>query len=240
MLNSLIHGKNGSFLPFFSFVGFSFHYLFKQLSHIIKKKEERTHLILEIIRIGNDKLKLILTDGDLSKYNLKLEGCRYDNTETRRVLWQILDEAKKETGFDAAAERTLVQAYPGRKGGCEIYVTRLASQTRKDKKESLYRFEDEETLFFAAKHLGPNIKIESSALYKDDGAYYLLLQSEKEEKGASLSSLDFLEEYGTSVKTKGACAYIKEHGECILERDAAKKLRKFMRFAYNSNPHEEK
>ena len=109
---------------------------------------------MEIIRIGNDKLKLILTDGDLKKYSLKTERLDYDNTETRRVLWQILDEAKKETGFDAAAERTLVQAYPGRRGGCEIYVTRLIRPTGCHGREEVYRFEDADSLFRAAEFTG--------------------------------------------------------------------------------------
>ncbi len=189
---------------------------------------------MEIIRIGNDKLKLILTDGDLAKYSLKLEGCCYDNTETRRVLWQILDEAKKETGFDAAAEKTLVQAYPGRRGGCEIYVTRLCSRSRHAPREALYCFEDTDTLFCAAKLLASRNEIKSSSLYRANGSFYLLLLAEKESKDAPFSPLAFLEEYAEKAKHAGAIPYIKEHGDCLIAENALSSIEKFMHYTYKA------
>lgn len=179
---------------------------------------------MEIIRIGNDKLKLILTDGDLKKYSLKTERLDYDNTETRRVLWQILDEAKKETGFDAAAERTLVQAYPGRRGGCEIYVTRLIRPTGCHGREEVYRFEDADSLFRAAEVALVRGDEYESTLYKSEEAYYLAITLPASVKEEPFSALSYLEEYAERIRGSGTGAYIREHTECLIARKALKKL----------------
>lgn len=179
---------------------------------------------MEIIRIGNDKLKLILTDGDLKKYSLNTERLDYDNTETRRILWQILDEAKKETGFDAAAERTLVQAYPGRRGGCEIYVTRLVRPAKRHGREEVYRFEDADSLFRAAEVALARGDEYESALHKGEEAYYLTLMLPASVKDEPFSALSYLEEYAERIKGGGTGAYIREHTECLIAREAIKKL----------------
>lgn len=46
------------------------------------------------------------------KYDLTCDKIDYDNTETRKAVWSILDYAKHETGFDAAAGRIYIQVYP--------------------------------------------------------------------------------------------------------------------------------
>ena len=80
---------------------------------------------MELIRIGDSKLKITLTSDDMTQYDLDCDTMDYDNTETRRAFWDILDHAKHITGFDAAGDRVFVQLYPSKKGGCEMYVTKL-------------------------------------------------------------------------------------------------------------------
>ena len=80
---------------------------------------------MELIMISDSKLKIMLTLDDMKTYSLDCATLDYDNTETRRAFWSILDEAKHRTGFDAASEKVFVQVYPSRTGGCEMYVTKL-------------------------------------------------------------------------------------------------------------------
>ena len=84
-----------------------------------------TVTIMELIRIGDSKLKITMTSDDMTQYDLDCDTMDYDNTETRRAFWDILDHAKQVTGFDAAGDRVFVQLYPSKKGGCEMYVTKL-------------------------------------------------------------------------------------------------------------------
>lgn len=83
---------------------------------------------MELLPIGDDKLKVTLTEADMEIYRLRADELDWDDTGTRKALWSILDEAKKRCGFDAARERVLVQIFPSLSGGCEMFVTRVGSQ----------------------------------------------------------------------------------------------------------------
>lgn len=82
---------------------------------------------MELILISDSKLKIMLTRDDLRLYSIDCDTLDYENTETRRAFWSILDEAKHRTGFDAASEKVFVQVYPSKAGGCEMYVTKLGA-----------------------------------------------------------------------------------------------------------------
>ena len=66
---------------------------------------------MELIKISDSKLKIALTPTDMEKYSLDIQTMDYDKTETRSAFWQLLDEAKHKTGFDAASEKIFVQIY---------------------------------------------------------------------------------------------------------------------------------
>ncbi len=91
---------------------------------------------MELIMISESKLKIMLTSEDMKEYSLDCNTLSYENTETRRAFWSILDEAKHRTGFDAASERVFVQVYPSRKGGCEMYVTKIGILTGKKRTDN--------------------------------------------------------------------------------------------------------
>lgn len=78
---------------------------------------------MELILIGTDKLKVMLTEEDMKFYAIEFERLDYGNTETRRAIWSILDEAKRQIGFDAARDRIYIQAYKNIAGGCELFVS---------------------------------------------------------------------------------------------------------------------
>jgi negative regulator of genetic competence, sporulation and motility len=80
---------------------------------------------MELILISDSKLKVMLTPDDMASYDITCDTIDYDNTETRRAFWNILDEAKHKTGFDAASDKVFIQVYPSKNGGCELYVTKL-------------------------------------------------------------------------------------------------------------------
>lgn len=101
---------------------------------------------MELIMISDSKLKIMLTSEDMKEYSLDCNTLSYENTETRRAFWSILDEAKHRTGFDAASERVFVQVYPSKKGGCEMYVTKLgifSGKKRADNEDGDIRINDD-------------------------------------------------------------------------------------------------
>ena len=108
-------------VPFSRLFAYNVSKMFTQPS----KYTKGTVTIMELIRIGDSKLKITLTSDDMTQYDLDCDTMDYDNTETRKAFRDILDRAKHATGFDVAGDRVFVQLYPSKKGGCEMYVTKL-------------------------------------------------------------------------------------------------------------------
>lgn len=192
---------------------------------------------MELILISDSKLKITLSLSDMEKYDLNSDSMDYDNTETRRAFWEILDEAKHKTGFDAAKERVFVQVYPSRGGGCEMYVTKIGDEkagtgekppTRRRPRLSIFRFSGLAPLLSACATLDRQGYTGESAAYAEDTRYYLILyehlKSPVGTDGARLSEYGFLEEYGERLMGCVSFAYIKEHAKLIEGKDAIGKL----------------
>ena len=90
---------------------------------------------MQIELLNETELKVTLTAKDLERYAIDCAHMDYGTTETRRAFWSILDEARRETGFDAARDRVYVRVYPSADGGCDMYVTKLA-ETQTEKRDT--------------------------------------------------------------------------------------------------------
>ena len=89
---------------------------------------------MELILIDKNKLKIMLTAPDMQHYALdtsRLEGMACTDTHTREVFRHIFHDAEAETGFHTEGEKLLVQMYTSKCGGCEIFVTKLESPSRR-------------------------------------------------------------------------------------------------------------
>ena len=80
---------------------------------------------MDLIRIDDNKMKIMLTPGDMQCYALDADNMDYAKDDTRRAFRSILDEVRSRTGFDAKGNKIYVQLYPSREGGCEMFVTKL-------------------------------------------------------------------------------------------------------------------
>lgn len=178
---------------------------------------------MELILISDSKLKIMLSQKDMTKYALKIEDIDYDNTETRRAFWNILDEAKHKTGFDAARERIFVQVFPSRCGGCEIFVTKLEKgvspedlsvSVAKRNTNTIYRFSDINNLLSVCSILSKRGYDGESAVYCDDKSYYLSITGDQL----------FIDEYADMRENKKYIYHILEHCERICTRGAVETL----------------
>ena len=192
---------------------------------------------MELILINENKLKITLSECDMKQYDLDCSTIDYDNTETRRAFWSILDEAKHKTGFDAARGRIFVQLYPSRAGGCEMYVTKLAQRADGDggerphallplsRRSIAYTFDSLDLLIAVCRRLcemGSTCKSEAHRL--DSGKYLLFLDEPEENAYIGLSENSFLDEFGTRENFKNARILCHEHGICICPEGAAEIL----------------
>ncbi len=198
---------------------------------------------MELILISDTKLKVMLSATDMQKYELDNNTIDYDNTETRRAFWQILDEAKHKTGFDAASDKVFIQVYPSRGGGCEMYVTKLGAQKigeehheskRKNTysvlrgKTSIYRFESIDDVICVCKRLRALGYSFESGLYRArDGGYDLVLYEKLLNSalpGHAITEYSFIDEFATRRHGIIELAYIKEHSECIENTHAVERM----------------
>lgn len=191
---------------------------------------------MELILISESKLKVMLTADDMEAYSLTCDNIDYDNTETRKAFWNILDEAKHRTGFDAAKEKVFIQIFPSKGGGCEMYVTKLEGLSTTDritchvKRDELICFTDiyaflclDDLLNVCAQLDKLGFKGESSAYAGDDGKFYLVI-SDTRTLGSSMPTYPFIAEYGEKKTGKNFILYIKEHCKLICKGEAVEKL----------------
>lgn len=192
---------------------------------------------MELIRIGDGKLKVMLSADDMKRYEIDGESLDYEDSGTRRAFREILEEAKSRTGFDSSGDRVFIQVYPSRSGGCEMYVTKLAScicaadsaqgptpDTPKKKglpQMKIFVFGDSQSLLVACRAAGRYASSGGSAYYcPESGRYYLSLPDAKTDAPA----YDTLREYGRMVTYPAAAEYLCEHCRCICESDALSRL----------------
>ncbi|MHC1696151.1 MAG: adaptor protein MecA [Eubacteriales bacterium] len=187
---------------------------------------------MELVLISDNKLKIILTDEDMSTLDISCDTIDYDNTSTRRAFWELLDKAKQQTGFDAASDKVLVQVYPDKNGGCSMYVTKMTGiknepydyekkyktrlyTTAKEKKSRIiFRFPDSEALCSACKQLALHGYEGDSDVYASRRSYYLYIEDTKP------SRVPLVSEYATLVHNPFFAYYLTEHSKHICKGNA--------------------
>lgn len=80
---------------------------------------------MELILINDTKLKVMLDPSDMDDLAMNDIHPR----QTRQALTVILEAARKQCGFDASHSRIFVQMYPCRRGGCELFVTKMEKRS---------------------------------------------------------------------------------------------------------------
>ena len=203
---------------------------------------------MELNLIREDKLKVLLTPFDMMKYELTCEKLDYDNTETRKALWSILDSAKKETGFDAAIGKIRIEVYPEKSGGCAIYITKLGAgdltihepmnETSikpiavSGKTTAVYQFTDTDSLIRVCRFLSHRgYKEESHAFFEfteKGGVRYFLQITETPppslKKARYLRENLFIEEFGSRLDSGECVFYLRERTLPICKDHAVQTL----------------
>ena len=191
---------------------------------------------MEILVISESKLKIMLEKEDMEKYGLFGSELNYDDPPTRRRLLSILDAAKAECGFDTAAQKLLVQLYPSKDGGSEMFVTKLgplpasAEQSLKRSRgvgvfvrgTEIYFAKHFSSLVSIARALGSKEVEESRVYYEEPRGYYLVL--EQRGGGGALSPLLPAIEFADPVPAS-LQPYIEEYASLMIGENALNVLR---------------
>lgn len=212
---------------------------------------------MEIILISESKLKVMLTSEDLADFSLCAESLDYANTETKRMFWDILGRAKQSVGFDTDGHRVLVQLFPSRDGGCEMFISRLGAVCRSEgtqenpdeavsiispgkgsahttrprthtKTVSAFGFDTMERMITVCRRLSSlSYEGESEAYLGDDQRCYLFLSDMDVSSYLPLDEYSFIGEYGTPENVSALRHFVGEHARPICREGAVTCLARF-------------
>ena len=186
---------------------------------------------MDILVISESKLKIMLEKEDMKRYGLFGSELNYDDPPTRKKLLSILDKAKEECGFDTGSEKLLVQLYPSKDGGSEMFVTKLgplpasAEQSLKRSRgvgvflrgTQIYFTKHFSSLVSIARAIGADTVERSRVYYEEEQGYYLFL--EERGGGGALSPLLPVLEFADPIPGSMR-SYIEEYASLMMEENA--------------------
>ena len=183
---------------------------------------------MEYIMINEEKLKVMLEHNDLEEWDISVEALDYSNPEAKLVFEEILHYARENFGFDTSGHKVLLQIFPSRDGGCEVFITKLSglsateehSHAAHERKESVaFGFERLSYLLTVCKRLaGKGYCGESEAWADDCGKWYLILSQNNISLFDELpipNDISFISEYGDAQSPRALSLYLGEHANII-------------------------
>ena len=140
---------------------------------------------MEFFIVSKSKIKITLTKSEAEERGVISGEFADGEKDKRKGLKKILDEAKQQSGFDIGNEKVLVQIYPMKDGGMELFVTKLGIPTKDERTDTAkderpltqartyYIFSDFSALLGAARIITAD-SAPKSTLYRFDGGEYCL------------------------------------------------------------------
>ena len=199
---------------------------------------------MEYLIISESKLKVTLDSNELECRSLEASSLDYADPDAKKLFGDILYKAKEEHGFDTSGHRVLLQLYPSKDGGCELFITKLGSLERekgnsdapikkdggqkKKKNERAFSFDRLSHLISVCKRLYESGEdICASVFVDEEGIWYLLLHFEDSICDGLYDMLpicefSFITEYGTPENPSALSLYLGEHAKRICDKDALK------------------
>ena len=187
---------------------------------------------MELIVIDEERMKIMLSREELLSYNIYAPDIDTEDESTKRILYDIIDRAKRTAGFDGEWGSMFVRVFPSGDGGCEMYVTKYAQlydedeymcdDTTEDKghgararaRRYVYRLASADLLLRCCRALADRGYAAPSDVYisEDGETYFLVLHEGECDTSVAL-------EFGESVSFSGVLVYLSEHARILVEKD---------------------
>ena len=88
---------------------------------------------MELIRISERKLKIMLTPTDMCHFELNDDSFERDSEKMHRAFRLLLDEVRRQTDFSGDERHLSIQYFPSREGGCEMFISQLCHDGETEK-----------------------------------------------------------------------------------------------------------
>ena len=207
---------------------------------------------MELIRISDQKLKIMLTPMDMSHFELDSDSFGEDSAQMHRSFRLLLTEVRRQTDFDADDSHISVQYFPSIEGGCEMFICNLSDADGKKeandcaivpaeksavelrpykkrngsfRKDCAWRFSCLDHLLRACRRLKncPGV-LESSAWRDEGGDYFLVFTILSVSPYSTPDDVEFLLEYAIMESAPHLWVYIREHAAPICIKNAVWQL----------------
>lgn len=152
---------------------------------------------MQIKKINNNKLKVILNLNDLNEKNIDIDSFLSNSIESQNLFFEILDLAEEKYDFDIENNKAVVEAISLDNNIFVLTITKLKNDTLStySSKSLIYYFENTNDLLnFYSIIQKNNISLNQAFIYQFSNKYYLLLNNTNE----SLENI--LLEYSTPLK----------------------------------------
>lgn len=206
---------------------------------------------MELIRISDRKLKIMLTPTDMRHFELNPDSFGENSRQMHHAFRLLLEEIKRQTDFDADDRQISVQYFPSREGGCEMFISRLqaceedpppaplptsietrALQLRTGARtrgafcrDCAYRFESIDHLLLVCRRLRDAGYIGESVAYRDEKSrYYLIIAVRSSSPFSIPEEWNFIVEYGSVENAALVKLYVMEHGNILCASGAVDTL----------------
>lgn len=203
---------------------------------------------VKIEKLDANKLKVTLTANDMTQLDLNFARAADDAESVKQAFVRLMKIAQKETGFDVADARLMIEAVPDKDDGFILFVTRvdeaaeefgLTVRTVRKKpvlkpKRSpqpgglacMFEFNEFEHLIEFAQHVAGRFT-DYSNLYEYNGTYYLsVIKNPLTSTFASICVV--ASEYGTRLfRNTINEAFLAEHGKLIMKNNAVETIHRY-------------
>ena len=193
---------------------------------------------MEYILINERKLKVTLEKEDLEEWDVSVDMLDYANPDAKQIFTDILQFAKRKFGFDTTGYKVLLQLFPSKDGGCEMFITCTSQEKSEDyipdaAKISVgslraYSFDSLEHLIKVCKRLSSmGLGEDGSVWFDDSGKWYLTFYDDANSCALELlpiNRLSFISEYGTPESSKALSLYLDEYATLLNVSHSVKQL----------------
>ena len=164
---------------------------------------------MQIKKINNNKLKVILSSSDLNKKNIDVDSFLSNSIESQDLFFEILDLAEEEYDFNIEDNKAVVETISLDNNIFVLTITKLKNnfENKCISPSRIYCFETIDDLFNIYSYLDKT----NTYIYEFSNAYYLLINN----KNDNIENI--LTEY--SIPIKNSCIlepFIIEHGKKVI------------------------
>lgn len=135
---------------------------------------------MQIKKINNDKLKVILSSNDLDEKNIDVDSFLANSLESQDLFFEILDLAEEQYDFNIEDNKAIVEAINLDNNLFILTITKLKSDFKNSYNTSLkiFCFENMDNIFTIYNILNKNnANLENTYIYEFNNKYYLLLNN---------------------------------------------------------------